>query len=94
MVQPIGYIGLLDTDTSTRPTRMFLQGKHSPERYVLDRLPPWIEVEARYCSGVNWCMLSSEARETLYQQLIAGHYRVCQITGGKHYLLVSEVFCP
>ena len=34
------YIGLLNTDKNRKgPVQMFIQGRGSQERYVLDRLP-------------------------------------------------------
>ena len=75
---PIQYIGLLNTDRQRKgPVQIFLQGQGSPERYVLDRLPPWIAsmlghaketfVDMRYISGVNLALCNPETREAMYQ---------------------------
>ena len=61
------YMGLLNTDRAAGPVQVFLQGKGTPARYVLDRLPPWIEAlcteasesvtDLRYIPGVNLALL-------------------------------------
>ena len=96
------YIGLLNTDKSKGPVQMFIQGRGSHERYVLDRLPPWIEeslkeahetgTDVRYFSGANLRLLSAEARQALHTQLRDGQYKVRRIAGGETYLAVGEVF--
>jgi hypothetical protein len=83
---------------------MFLQGRASRERYVLDRLPPWIETllkhtketgaDVRYISGANLDMCAQETREAMYQSLVAGGYRVRQVSDTAAYRPVSEVFVP
>ena len=101
MVQ-MDYIGLLNTDKRKGPMQMFIQGRGSHERYVLDRLPPWIEesirdaqetgADVRYFPGANLRLLSAEARQALHQQLLDGQYKVRRIAGGDTYLSVGEVF--
>src|SRR5262249_43429 len=96
------YIGLLNTDKRKGPVQMFIQGRGSRERYVLDRLPTWIEksirdaqetwTDIRYFPGANLRLLSAEARQALYQQLRDGQYKVRRITGGDTYRAVGEVF--
>lgn len=83
---------------------MFLQGRASQERYVLDRLPPWIETllrqtqeigaDVRTLSGVNLDMCTQETREAMYQSLVVGSYQVRQVSGPAAYRPVSEVFVP
>jgi hypothetical protein len=96
------YIGLLNTDKSKGPVQMFIQGRGTHERYVLDRLPPWIEAslkeahetgaDVRYFSGANLRLLSAEARQALHTRLRDGQYKVRRIAGGDTYLAVGEVF--
>ena len=99
------YMGLLNTDRARAgPVQVFLQGKGTSARYVLDRLPPWIEAlcaEASesvtalcYIPGVNLDLLSPEARAAYYQQLVMGRYRVRALSGDEAYRWVSEVFVP
>jgi len=101
----IQYIGLLNTDPQRRgPVQMFLQGRESRERYVLDRLPPWIahllrhtkeaRADVRYITGANLDLLDQETRAAMYQSLIAGGYKVRQVSGRADYRAVSEVFAP
>jgi len=99
------YIGLLNTDKHRKgPVQMFIQGRGSQERYVLDRLPRWIEAwfsdtpetSADVCdvSGANLSLLSREAREAVHKQLVEDEYKVRRINGGYAYLSVGEVFYP
>jgi hypothetical protein len=99
------YIGLLNTDRQRHgPVQMFLQGRESRERYVLDRLPPWIEhllrhtteagADVQYLDGANLDLLNQETRATMYQSLVAGGYKVRQVSGRADYHAVSEVFTP
>src|SRR4029077_14488433 len=99
MVQ-MEYIGLLNSDKRKGPVQMLIQGRGSHERYVLDRLPPWIEesirdaqetwADVRYFPGVNLRLLSAEARQALHTQLLDGQYTVRRIAGGDTYLSVGE----
>jgi hypothetical protein len=52
------YIGLLNSDKHRKgPVQMFIQGRGSQERYVLDRLPRWIEAWVqRYAGDVARCV--------------------------------------
>ena len=99
------YIGLLNTDHQSKgPVRMFLQGRESRERYVLDRLPPWIAdllgqvretgAEAHYIVGANLELCNQETREAMYRALSEGGYKVRQVSGNAEYLEVSQVFAP
>jgi hypothetical protein len=101
----IEYIGLLNTDRQRKgPVQMFLQGQESQERYVLDRLPPWMNgmlehatetcMDVRYISGVNLALCSPETREAMYRALVEGGYKVRQISGNSAYVEVSQVFTP
>jgi hypothetical protein len=82
---------------------MFLQGVGALERYILDRLPPWVEamlgqaratlVDVRYIPGANLDMFHQEVRAAVYQDLVAGGYKVRQAGSGKAYVPVAEVFC-
>ena len=101
----IQYIGLLNTDRQKKgPVQMFLQGQESRERYVLDRLPPWIDsmlghaketcMDVRYISGVNLALCNPETRETMYRALVEGGYKVRQMSGNSAYVEVSQVFTP
>jgi hypothetical protein len=100
---PIEYIGLLNTDRQRKgPVQMFLQGRESQERYVLDRLPPWIErllghaketcMDVRYLSGVNLALCNQETREAMYSALVEGGYKVRQMSGSAAYIEVNQVF--
>src|SRR5215472_16519433 len=66
MVQ-MEYIGLLNTDKSKGPVQMFIQGRGAHERYVLDRLPPWIEASLQ------------EAHETVvrHKVMLVGEWLLC-----------------
>ena len=99
------YVGLLNTDHQRKgPVQMFLQGRASRERYVLDRLPPWIETllkrtqetgaDMRTLSGANLGMCAQKTREAMYQSLVVGGYQVSQVSGKAIYCPVSEVFVP
>jgi hypothetical protein len=101
----IQYIGLLNTDRQRKgPVQMFLQGQGSRKRYVLDRLPPWIDsmlghaketfTDVRYISGVNLALYSPETREAMYRALVEGGYKVRQMSGNSAYVEVSQVFTP
>jgi hypothetical protein len=101
----IQYIGLLNTDRQRKgPVQMFLQGRESRERYVLDRLPPWIEsllgqakerlMEVRYICGANLELFHQETREAIYRALVEGGYKVRQVSGSAEYVEVSKVFTP
>ena len=101
----IQYIGLLNTDHQRKgPVQMFLQGSESQERYVLDRLPPWIEgmlghaketlADVRYISGANLELFNQEIREVMYRALVEGGYKVRQMSGNAEYVEVSQVFTP
>ena len=99
----IQYIGLLNTDLAHKgPVRMFLQGGESTERYVLDRLPPWVEEtlvqtretmgDTRYVSGANLTMFHPEVRTMIYQSLVAGDYKVRGVHSGGAYVPVATIF--
>jgi hypothetical protein len=101
----IQYIGLLNTDRQRKgPVQMFLQGQESRERYVLDRLPPWVDsmlghaketlMDVRYISGVNLALCNPETREAMYRALVEGGYKVRQMSGSSEYIEVSQVFTP
>jgi hypothetical protein len=101
----IQYIGLLNTDRQRKgPVQMFLQGTASRDRYVLDRLPPWIEGmlgqakatgrDVRYLSGVNLALCNQETREAMYSALVEGGYKVRPVSGSAEYVEVSQVFAP
>jgi hypothetical protein len=101
----IEYIGLLNTDHQRKgPVQMFLQGRESLERYVLDRLPPWIDsmlghakemfMDVRYISGVNLALCNQETREAMYRSLVEGGYKVRQMSRNSEYVEVSQVFTP
>jgi hypothetical protein len=101
----IEYIGLLNTDRQRKsPAQLFLQGRESRERYVLDRLPPWINsmleharetcMDVRYISGVNLALCNQETREAMYRALVDGGYKVRQIGRSSEYVEVSQVFTP
>ena len=99
------YMGLLNTDRQSKgPVQMFLQGRESQERYVLDRLPPWIDrlltqaeetgMDVRYIAGVNLALCSPETREAMHRALVEGGYKVRQLRGRAEYLEVDQVFTP
>src|SRR5262245_32472713 len=101
----IQYIGLLNTDRQRKgPVQMFLQGRESRERYVLDRLPPWIErmfgpaketvIDGHYIGGANLELFHPETREALYRALVEGGYKIRQVSGRAEYVTVNEVFTP
>ena len=86
----LDYIGLLNTDHQRKgPVQMFLQGRESRARYVLDTLPSWIAdmlghapertVERHSISGANLALCNQETREALYRSLVEGGYKVRQI---------------
>jgi len=101
----IEYIGLLNTDRQRKgPAQLFLQGRESRDRYVLDRLPPWIDrmfehakercMDARYIPGVNLALCNQETREAMYRALVEGGYKVRQVHGQAEYVRVDQVFTP
>src|SRR5262249_11665383 len=101
----IEYIGLLNTDHQRKgPVQMFIQGRESRERYVLDRLPPWVDsmlrhaketgMDVRYIAGVNLALCNQETREAMYRALAEGGYKVRQISGSAEYVTVRQVFTP
>lgn len=101
----IQYIGLLNTDRRQKgPVQMFLQARESRDRYVLDRLPPWIDplfvqtpgsgLAVRYIAGTNLDLVDQETRAAFYQSLVAGDYKVRQVRGSLDYRAVQEVFAP
>ena len=101
----IQYIGLLNTDRQRKgPVQMFLQGRESRDRYVLDRLPPWIErllvqaqetcMAVRSICGANLELFHPETRAALYRALVEGGYKVRQVSGSAEYVEVSKVFTP
>ena len=101
----LDYIGLLNTDHQRPgPVQMFLQGRESRVRYVLDTLPAWMtdmlghapECLGERCSiaGANLALCNPEMREALYRALVEGGYKVRQLRGRAEYLEVSQVFTP
>jgi hypothetical protein len=99
------YMGLLNTDRQRKgPVQLFLQGHESRERYVLDRLPPWIDrllkqaeetgMDVRYIAGVNLALCNPETREAMHRALVEGGYKVRPLRGHAEYLEVSQVFTP
>jgi hypothetical protein len=101
----LDYIGLLNTDHQRKgPVQMFLQGRESRARYVLDTLPSWIAdmlghvIESmgdrRSISGANLALCNQETREAFYRALVEGGYKVRQIDGGAEYREISQVFVP
>ena len=101
----LDYIGLLNTDHQRQgPVQMFLQGRESRARYVLDTLPAWIADllgqaperlgERRSIAGANLALCNQETREALYRALVEGGYKVRQIGGGAEYREISQVFVP
>ena len=98
-------IGLLNTDRQRKgPVQMFLQGRESRSRYMLDKLPSWIEDmlgqakervgDRRSISGVNLELCNQGTREAIYRALVEGGYKVRQISGCEEYLEISQVFVP
>lgn len=101
----LDYIGLLNTDHQRPgPVQMFLQGRESRARYVLDTLPAWIAdtlghaperlAERRALSGANLALCNQETREALYRALVEGGYKVRPIGEGAAYREISQVFVP
>ena len=101
----IQYLGILNPDRHSKgPVQMFLQGQESRERYVLDRLPPWIDsmlghakercMDVRYIAGVNLALCNPEARESMYRALVEGGYKVRQMRGSAEDVEVSQIFTP
>jgi len=101
----LDYIGILNTDHQRPgPVQMFLQGRESRARYVLDTLPAWIGEllgqaaegmgEGRALSGTNLALCNQETREALYRALVEGGYKVHPIDGGAAYREISQVFVP
>jgi len=101
----IEYIGLLNTDRQRKgPVKLFLQGRESRDRYVLDRLPPWIDsmferakerfMDARYIPGVNLALCNQETRKAMYRALVEGGYKVRQVNGPAEYVRMDQVFTP
>jgi hypothetical protein len=102
---PIQYIGLLNTDRQRKgPVQMFLQGQGAQARYVLDRLPSWIDsmlghaketgMDVRYIAGVNLALCNQETREAMYKAFVEGGYKVRQMGRSAEYVEVSQVFTP
>ena len=101
----LDYIGLLNTDHQRPgPVQMFLQGRESCARYVLDTLPTWIGDmlgqaperlgERRSIAGANLALCNQETREALYRTLVAGGYKVRPIGERAEYQEISQVFVP
>ena len=101
----LDYLGLLNTDHQRPgPVQMFLQGRESRARYVLDTLPPWIVDllgqaperlgERRSIAGANLALCNQETREALYRALVEGGYQVRPIGEGAEYREISQVFVP
>jgi len=101
----LDYIGLLNTDHQRPgPVQMFLQGRESRVRYVLDALPAWIADllgqspermgERRSIAGANLALCNQETREALYRALVEGGYKVRPISAGAEYREISQVFVP
>ena len=101
----LDYIGLLNTDHQRPgPVQMFLQGRESCARYVLDTLPTWIgdllgpaperRGERRAIAGANLALCNQETREALYRALVEGGYKVRPIDGGAAYREIRQVFVP
>ena len=99
------YIGLLNTDHQRPgPVQMFLQGRESCARYVLDTLPTWIADllgqasercgKRRAIAGANLALCNQETREALYRALVEGGYKVRPIDGGTAYREIRQVFVP
>ena len=98
-------IGLLNTDHQRpSPVQMFLEGRESRVRYVLDTLPPWIADrlgqapermgERHALAGANLALCNQETREALYRALVEGGYKVRPIGVGAEYREISQVFVP
>src|SRR5262249_51947942 len=91
----LDYIGLLNTDHQRPgPVQMFLEGRESRVRYVLDTLPPWIAErlgqapargERHALAGANLALCDQETREALYRALVEGGYKVRPIGAGEAY---------
>jgi len=101
----LDYIGLLNTDHRRKgPVQMFLQGRESHTRYVLDTLPSWVADmlghtpestgERHSISGANLALCNQETREALYRALVEGGYQVRPIGEGVEYREISQVFVP
>jgi len=101
----LDYIGLLNTDRRRKgPVQMFLQGRESRARYVLETLPSWIVDmlgratecmgERRSIAGANLALCNQETREALYRALVEGGYKVRQIGGSAEYREISQIFVP
>jgi len=101
----LDYIGILNTDHQRPgPVQMFLQGRESRARYVLDTLPAWIGEllgqaaegmgEGRALSGTNLALCNQETREALYRALVEGCYKIRPIGAGTEYREISQVFVP
>ena len=101
----LDYIGLLNTDHQRPgPVQMFLQGRESCARYVLDTLPAWIadllgqaperRGERRSIAGANLALCNQETREALYRALVEGGYKVRPIGVGEAYRGIRQVFVP
>ena len=101
----LDYIGLLNTDYQRPgPVQMFLQGRESRARYVLETLPAWIADmlgqaperlgERRSIAGANLALCNQETREALYRALVEGGYQVRPIGEGAEYREISQVFVP
>ena len=101
----LDYLGLLNTDHQRPgPVQMFLQGRESRARYVLDTLPSWMVDllgqasercgERRSIAGANLALCNQETREALYRALVEGGYKVRPIGEGVAYREISQVFVP
>ena len=101
----LDYIGLLNTDLQRPgPMQMFLEGRESRVRYVLDTLPPWIAErlgqapehmgERPSLAGANLALCNQETREALYRALVEGGYKVRPIGVGEEYREIRHVFVP
>ena len=101
----LDYIGLLNTDHQRPgPVQMFLEGRESRVRYVLDTLPPWIAErlgqaparmgERHALAGANLALCDQETREALYRALVEGGYKVRPIGVGEEYREIRQVFVP
>ena len=100
----LDYIGLLNTDHQCPgPVQIFLEGRESRVRYVLDTLPPWIAErlgqapargERHALAGANLALCDQETREALYRALVAGGYKVRPIGVEEAYREIRQVFVP
>jgi hypothetical protein len=101
----LDYIGLLNTDHQRPgPVQMFLEGRESRVRYVLDTLPPWITDrlgqaperigERHVLAGANLALCNQEMREALYRAMVEGGYKVRPIGMREEYREISQVFVP